>query len=670
MNDKNKIKIEINSLVNELNEHIYKYYALSQPVISDKQYDLKYRKLEKLAKDYPDLIPIDSPTNKVGSQILDSFDSVTHAVSMLSLDNAMNSDELIEFDAKVKRFLKKEDLEDQKVEYSLEYKFDGVAVSLRYEDGILVQAATRGDGYTGENITENIKTIRSIPLKLRNQKKGIIEVRGEVLFYKSEFEKLNSNLVKEDKQIFANPRNAASGSLRQLDPKITATRPLDFFAYNYGYVEDFEIKRNHSDSMNQILDLGFKISPFLKTTSKIKEVIKYYNQAEENRDQLEFEVDGVVIKVNSIELQNVLGFRQRSPRWAIAGKFAAAEEYTKLLDINIQVGRTGALTPVAILEPVQVGGVVVSRATLHNQDEIQKKGLMIGDTVVVKRQGDVIPAVTSYIASARDGSEKKFKFPNKCPECKGEIFKEDKDTILRCSNTKCPAKIRHRIKHFSSRKAADIDGLGLKTVELLIKNSVLTSIASLYHLKVSDIKDLPGMGELSANNLLQALEESKSISLDRFIYSLGIRFVGERTAKVIAEYSGNLKKFISLDEEELLNIQEVGTETAKSVSEFVSDKDEIAIINDLISSGFKIKTSKSAKDKSLEGLIFVITGSLSEFSRSEAKKIIESKSGKVSSSISSKTSYLLLGEKAGSKLKKAQDLGIKIINEAEFKDLI
>ena len=665
-------KKRIAELVADLNDHSYRYYVLSKPVISDAEYDKRFRELEALEEKYPELVRSDSPSQRVGAPISEGFESATHAVPMLSLGNAMNAEELKEFHERVLRYLSKEGQEQESIEYSLEDKFDGVAVSIRYEDGVLTQGVTRGDGYVGEVITSNLKTIHSIPLRLREQEiiPAILEVRGEVLFLKEDFEKLNERRVARSEDPFANPRNAASGSLRQLDSAVTARRPLTFFCYGFGEISGLEIPTTHAESLKLAASFGFQISPMLTTVNTVEALIAEFNKAEEQREDLPYEVDGVVVKVNSLALQEALGTRQRSPRWAIAAKFAAVEENTVLNDIIIQVGRTGALTPVAVLEPVQVGGVTVSRATLHNQDEIERKGLKIGDRVVVRRQGDVIPAVVSNFPDLREGSEKDFTFPTKCPECGGKVLRPEGDAVHRCVNPSCPAQLEQRLIHFASRGAADIEGLGGKMVALLLEHKLVKDIAGLYSLNFEELKNLPRMAELSSQNLIDAIEGSKNISLDRFIYALGIRHVGERTAKLVAEFAGSIEKFRALTEKELIDIHEIGTETSKAIVEYLENDDEKRVLDELLAEGFIFKTLEKVASDKLSGKTFVLTGTLSSMSRGEAKKKIEALGGKVSSSVSSKTSYVVVGESPGSKAKKAQDLGVAILSEVKFLELI
>ncbi|MBX7139019.1 MAG: NAD-dependent DNA ligase LigA [Oligoflexia bacterium] len=661
----------IDQLVDELNEHSYRYYVLSQPSISDAEYDRLFRELEKLEAANPQLIRSDSPTRRVGSAPLSAFAAVRHAVPMLSLSNAMGEEELADFDDQVRRFLEKEELPVAELEYAIEYKFDGVAISLVYLDGQLERAATRGDGQQGEDVTQNIKTIRAIPLRLRGASvKGVLEVRGEVIFLKRDFEKLNVERVKAGEEAFANPRNAASGTLRQLDPAITASRPLSFFAYGAGQVEGPKLPPTHAETIRFFAALGFKTSPLFEVVKTREALLSAYRLAEEARAGLEFEVDGTVVKVNSHAMQQRLGFRHRTPRWAVAAKFQAVEEHTKLLDILIQVGRTGALTPVAVLQPVQVGGVVVSRATLHNQDEIERKDLLIGDTVVVRRQGDVIPAVVASLPQLRTGAERKFQFPTHCPECGSKAVRGEDEAVLRCTNPRCPAKIEQRLIHFASRNAADIEGLGEKMVALLLEHGLVEDIASLYDLTFEQLSALPRMAELSSRNLLESLERSKNIPLNKLIFALGIRHVGQKTALLLAKACGSVERFLSLTEQQLLELHEIGEETSRSISNFLSAPDEVQNVRALLGHGFKIQAPEAAQSDALEGKSFVLTGTLESMTRKEAEDKILSFSGRVSSSVSKQTDYVVAGTDPGSKLEKAKTLGIKVLSEDQFKQLL
>ena len=672
---KHDIARRVDTLIEELQEHSHRYYVLSQPTVSDAEYDEKFRELQELEAAHPELVRADSPTQRVGAAPLAGFSTVSHKVPMLSLDNAMNEQELLDFDEQVRRFLSKDGHSVDAIEYTVEFKFDGVAVSLAYEKGLFVQGATRGDGTTGEDVTSNVRTIKAIPLKLRGAapKSGRIEIRGEVIFKKREFEALNAERQTRGEETFANPRNAASGSLRQLDPRETARRPLYFFSYGLGFLEEGAglSSSTLSQTMLEIEKLGFSISPGFRTVKGAEALVKAYREAEEARDSLPFEVDGLVVKVNDYALQERLGFRQRSPRWAIAAKFKPVEAVTTLNDIIIQVGRTGALTPVAVLAPVRVGGVVVSRATLHNQDEIERKGLLLGDRVVVRRQGDVIPAVVAAITASRTGKEKPFRFPTSCPECDSPVERVPDEAVTRCPNPNCPAKTHNRILHYASRDAMDIEGLGDKMVGLLLEHGVVTSLPDIYELTVEKLHDVPRMGELSSSNLVQAIEESKKRPLSRFIFALGIRHVGTKTAAVIARNCHTVEKFLTLTEDALVEIEEIGPETARSVAEFLGDEDEQKLVERLLQLGIAPEAQQGVvSDGAFQGKTFVLTGALATLSRKEAEELVSSNGGKVSSSVSKKTSYVVAGESPGSKLDAARKHGVAILSEDEFRTLL
>ena len=661
----------VRDLTTQLNDASYRYYVLSAPTISDAEYDRLFQELEEIERAHPELKLPDSPTVRVGASPLKEFAEIKHEIPMLSLSNAMDEAEIREFYGRVERLFKDNSLDSNEINFSVEDKFDGVAVSLRYEDGIFRKGATRGDGFVGEDITQNLRTIKSIPLKLRTDTPPkVLEVRGEVLFLKEAFAKLNDERVREGEEPFANPRNAASGSLRQLDQNITAGRPLTFFCYGIGVNEGLSLPDGHVDSIMLLEKFGFKSSPMLSRVSGEAGLVKSYAAAAERRLSLPYEVDGMVIKVDSRQAQEKLGFRERSPRWAIAAKFPPVEETTKLEDVIYQVGRTGAVTPVAVLKPVRVGGVVVSRATLHNEDEITRKGLKIGDTVVVRRQGDVIPAVVSAITSVRDGTEREIVFPRNCPICASNLERPQDEAVARCPSRGCAAKIEGRVLHYASRNGADIEGLGEKIVELLCSKGIIKSIADLYRLKVSDLIGLPGFAKLSSENLVAAIEKSRTVPLSRFLFGLGIRHVGERTARVIAENAGNIESFLDLSEAELLKMPEIGEETAKAIDSFLRDGEEVSIVRELLKYGVVPQNVAPRAEGKFTGKTFVLTGTLPNLSRAEAQEKIESLGGKVSSSVSKKTSYVVAGEDAGSKLTKAKELGIDIINESEFLQLI
>jgi DNA ligase (NAD+) len=670
----------MNELVAELNDHSYRYYVLSQPTISDAEYDEKFRELQDLEARYPDNIRSDSPTRRVGAKPLEGFSTVRHRLPMLSLDNAMNEEELMAFDEQVRRFLAKDGALRDEIEYTVEFKFDGVAVSLMYIDGVLKQAATRGDGTAGEDVTANARTIKAIPLKLRGKTelRGTLEVRGEVLFRKKEFEALNTERQARGEESFANPRNAASGSLRQLNPQETAKRPLWFFAYGIGVVESESPvlkgiqSRSLSDGMETVESLGFSISPGYNVVRGAGGLAQAYRDGEAARDALPFEVDGIVIKVNDPSLHERLGFRQRSPRWAIAAKFRPVEAVTTLEDITVQVGRTGALTPVAVLTPVRVGGVVVSRATLHNQDEIERKGLLIGDRVVVRRQGDVIPAVVAAITATRTGEERAFVFPKECPECGTKVERVPGEAVVRCPNPRCSAKVHNRILHYASRDAMDIEGLGDKMTGLLLEHGLVRDLPSIYQLTVEKLQELPRMGELSSRNLIDAIEESKHRPLDRFIFALGVRHVGSKTAMTLARQCREVEKFLALTEEVLLEMEEVGPETAASVATFLADEEEVAMVRRLLEMGLHPEAIKvpASVGGAFDGKTFVLTGTLSTMGRKDAETLIIERGGKVSSSVSKKTSYVVAGESPGSKLDAARKLNVPVLSEEEFVGLV
>ncbi|MCB0330469.1 MAG: NAD-dependent DNA ligase LigA, partial [Bdellovibrionales bacterium] len=604
-------KKRIDFIVAELNRHADLYYNKEAPEISDAEYDSLMRELEALEGDHPELVRPDSPTRRVGAAPLDTFESVPHREPMLSLDNAMNEEELVSFLERTARFLEKSERKGATASFTAEYKFDGVAVSLQYRDGIFVQGLTRGDGEVGENVTANLQTVRSIPLRLTGAP-AELEVRGEVLFKRDDFIRLNEERIAAGEPPFANPRNAASGSLRQLDSKITAKRPLSFFAYALLATADGVLPAAHSEQIAFAKDLGFLVSPLRPVCCSTEELVSAYRQALAGRGELPFEVDGLVVKVNETELQRVLGAKERSPRWAIAVKFPPVEENTVLKDIHIQVGRTGALTPVAELEPVQVGGVIVSRATLHNEDEIRRKGIRIGDTVVVRRQGDVIPAVVSFVPGKRTGEEREFVFPKECPVCGTPVIRPPGEAVVRCPNGRCPAKSVQRIIHFASRNALDIEGLGEKMVHRLVDNGLVSDIADLYQLKVESLKDLPQMGQKSAEKLVEALELSKQPLFSKFLFALGIRHVGERTAKVIAQAAPDISSLRQLTEKQLLDLPEIGPEISNSVLDFLASEEEQLLLERLLEAGFTFQKEIRAKsDSPISGKTFVLTGALS-----------------------------------------------------------
>lgn len=658
--------LEMRALVDDLNHHSWLYHSKAAPEISDAEYDRRYRELERLESEFPTLRLPDSPTRRVGAPPLSEFKSVTHTVPMLSLNNAMNEEEIAQFDERVAKVAGAE-----AYSYTVEHKFDGVAISLRYEDGLLVSAATRGDGEVGEDVTENVRTIKSVPLKLKlKNTPRLLEVRGEALFLKADFLKLNAAQAEQGDEPFANPRNAAAGTLRQLDSKITAARPLSFFAYGFGGFEGWVQPGTRIEAMEYLRSAGFLIADNLRIVRSRSELLEAYRAANQARAALPFEVDGMVIKVNEVALCDQLGFRERSPRWALAAKFPPMEEHTILEDIVIQVGRTGALTPVAVLRPVSVGGVTVSRATLHNSDDIARKGLLIGDTVVVRRQGDVIPAVVGAVTSLRKGSERPFVFPVKCPECGAGVVRDGGDgAAYRCPSKSCGAKVRERIRHYASKDAADIRGLGDKMVELLYSQGLVRGIADIYKLSAEQLAQLPRMAEVSSEKLVAAIQGSKSIGLPRFLFALGIRHVGERIARLIAEEVLTIEGFLNLDEIQLAGIREIGPEITSSVLGFLADSEERALVAELLAIGVTPLAAAKRAAGGLSGKNFVITGTLS-VKRSDIEAKILARGGNVVGSVSKNTSYLVCGADAGSKLEKAKQLGVQVLDEAAFNQLI
>jgi len=663
------ILVQINSLKSVLEEHNYKYYVLDEPSIPDVEYDRLIRSLTQLEQQNPELITADSPTQKVGGHALAGFTQVTHEVPMLSLDNAFDDAEFHAFNKRLQDRLK----EFQTFEFCCEPKLDGLAVSILYENGVLVQAATRGDGATGENITENVKTIRNIPLKLRGS--GYpkrFEVRGEVFMNSAGFEKMNEQAKLNDEKVFVNPRNAAAGSLRQLDSKVTAKRPLMFYAYSTGVVEDGELAQDHFEQLTQLTQWGIPMSPETKLVKGVDAALAYYQDIGERRTSLKYEIDGVVIKINNKALQQQLGFVARAPRWAIAFKFPAQEELTKLLDVEFQVGRTGAITPVARLEPVFVGGVTVSNATLHNQDEIERLGIKIGDTVIIRRAGDVIPKVAKIVLEKRPDDASEITFPETCPVCDSTVERLAGEAVARCSGgLVCEAQRKEAIKHFSSRKALDIDGLGDKIVEQLVDRELIHTPADLFILKQGHLETLERMGPKSAENLIASLQNAKKTTLARFLYSLGIREVGEATAQNLANHYLTLEKVSLANVESLQDVSDVGEIVAKHVNFFFREEHNKAVIEDLITAGVHwpdIET-KPESEQPLAGLTYVLTGTLIQMGRSEAKAKLQTLGAKVSGSVSAKTHAVVAGDKAGSKLTKAQDLGIEVLTEQDLVDL-
>jgi DNA ligase (NAD+) len=652
-----------------LHRHNYRYYVLDDPEISDAEYDRMMQELKLLEEDHPQLASPDSPTARVGASPLEKFESVAHTIPMLSLDNGFNDEDILEFDRRVRRNL---DTRDE-ILYTAEPKMDGVAVELIYENGKLVTASTRGDGLTGEVITTNVKTIQTVPLVMQTD--GLtalpsgLEIRGEVFIGREAFKKFNQERFDQELPPFANPRNAAAGSLRQLDSKITAARPLEIFFYGVGIVEDFEFE-SHGELLESLTKWGFRINPLIRSAVTIEAVLSYYRELNEKRHQLAYDIDGVVVKVDRIALQQRLGATSRSPRWALAYKFKAIQETTTLEAIEVQLGRTGVLTPVAHLKPVKVGGVTVSRATLHNEDEIQKKDVRIGDQVLVQRAGDVIPEIVKVIASKRDGSETRFKMPKQCPVCDSAVVRMAGEAATRCINSSCSAQVKERIKHFASKAAFDIDGLGTKLVDQLVDKKLLSSFADIFTLDENALSELERMGAKSAANLKNAIEHRKSIAFARFLFALGIRHVGEHVAVLLADHFHDLDALMDCPREELESVEGIGPIVAESITHFFEQERNLHIVNQLFDSGVKLETAARRKTGKLKDQVFVLTGALQNFTRSRAKELIEAAGGKVSGSVSSNTDYVVAGESPGSKLDKAREFGVKIIDAAQLKELL
>lgn len=669
MKNRQEVKARIDQLKRSINYHNYRYHVMDNPEISDAAYDRLMKELEGLEKINPDLITPDSPTQRVGKAPLKEFKTVRHTLPMLSLSNSFEQEEIREFDQRIKRFLKLTD----DVEYVTEAKLDGVAVELVYEKGKFAVGSTRGDGTTGEDVTLNLKTIRSIPLQLLDNQTAPIpdrlEVRGEVFLGKHEFKSLNRKREDSGEPLFANPRNAAAGSLRQLDSRITAERPLDIFCHGIGETSGI-IFETHWDVLRAFSQLGLKVNPVAYRCRNIEEVIHRCQEIETKRKELDYEIDGAVIKVNDRILQKRLGTISRSPRWAMAYKFEAHQEVTRIKDIVVQVGRTGALTPVAIMEPVKVGGVAVSRATLHNQDEIDKKDIRIGDSVIVQRAGDVIPEVVKVIESMRTGREKRFVIPNRCPVCGSDVIRTESEAVSRCLSLSCPAKLKESIKHFASKRAFHIEGLGDKLINQLVDEGLIKNVSDLFFLTVRDLTGLDRMAEKSAQNVIHAIEQSKDAGLERLVYALGIRHVGEHTASVLVRHFGSMDGLMESDEDSLLGIKEIGPEVANSVVRFFKQDDNIYVINRLKEVGVSFDPVKGEIQHSLEDMVFVFTGGLRKYTREEAKEMAERKGGKVGSSVSRKTNFLVVGESPGSKLKQARELGVTTISEKEFEKLL
>ena len=659
-----KIELRIKELRDTLNYHNYRYYVEDNPEISDYEYDALYRELEELEAARPELVTADSPTQRVGGQPLEGFEKVVHQIQMQSLADMFSAEELSAFDQRVR-----DALGTETVEYVVEKKFDGLSVSLEYENGRFVRGATRGDGLVGEDVTQNLKTVKSIPLCLKEEIPSLI-VRGEVFIPKNDFLKMNEEQEEMGQPLFANPRNAAAGSLRQLDPKITAKRKLDIYIFNIQQVEGREFN-THSSSLEYLRNVGFKVSPDFRICRGIDEVLKEISEIGEGRGDFSFEIDGAVVKVNSLAQREVLGSTTKTPKWAAAYKYPAEKKQTKIKEIWVNVGRTGVLTPNAVLEPVRLAGTTVGKATLHNMDYIREKQIMIGDTAWVQKAGDIIPEVLEVVFEKRTGEEKEFIMPEQCPVCGSEVVREEGEAAYRCTGIECPAQLSRSIEHFVSRDAMNIDGLGPAIIQALLDGGFISGIADLYYLhdRKSELEGMERMGRKSVENLLNSIEKSRQNNIDRLIYGFGIRHIGLRAAQLLSESFESIDALRQAAVEEIAGIYEFGEKTAQSVVTFFKQEQTTDTIEKLRTAGVNLTSSgkKKLKDTRFQGLTFVLTGTLPTFSRADAGGIIESYGGKTSGSVSKKTDYVLAGEEAGSKLDKALQLGVKVIDEAEFR---
>ena len=657
---------QIQLLRTQINRHNIRYYVYDDPIISDIEYDELMRELENLEAHHPDFITSDSPTQRVGEKPLAEFASITHSIPMQSLANAMNVDELTEFNTQTQKGLGLE----KDIEYVAEPKLDGLAVELVYKDGKFHHGSTRGDGTTGEDISQNLKTIRAIPLTLDGNFPTLLEVRGEVYIRHHDFEIMNAERIKNNEQPFANPRNCAAGSLRQLDPSITAARPLRIYCYASGVIEGMSIS-SQKEFLDYLPKWGFPINPNIEVGYGLDFLINYYTKAESFRENLEYDIDGVVFKVNSFAMQDELGVRSRSPRWAIAGKLKSQQVTTKILDIVPSVGRTGAITPVAKLEPISVGGVVVSNATLHNQDEIYRKDVRIGDTVLIQRAGDVIPEVIKVVLEKRPVITHAYILPDSCPVCSQQVFHPEDEVVVRCQNMKCTAQVKGRIEHFVSKNCMDIDGFGTKLVDQLVTIGLINNVSDIFQLTLDSLSTLDRMAEKSAQNIIDAIETAKATTLARFIHALGIRNVGEHASKVLEKsFSGNLEALMHTDMETLTAIHEIGDVMAESIINFFHEDNNQKVIQACVDAGISFSKVEQIKESIYTGKIFVFTGSLEKFSRSNAKEMVEKIGARASGSVSSKTDFLIAGPGAGSKLDKAKELDIPILSEVDFLEMM
>ena len=660
------IKKRIKELRSLIEKHNYHYYILDDPLISDNEWDNLFKELESIEREYPDLVEKNSPTQRVGATPINNFKTIKHRTPMLSLSNAMSNDELILFDERMKKLLNS----SNDIEYMAEPKLDGIGVELIYEGGVFTSGLTRGDGFEGEDITQNLRTIRSLPLKLLGQEHPkLLEIRGEVFIRKKDFKKLNKDQESNNSQLFANPRNAAAGSLRQLDPSITAKRPLSIYCYEPGISQGIEYK-THDDFLKNIANFGLPVNPLIEKIIGIKNIIRYHNNLEKIREKLEYEIDGTVFKINNYNERKKAGSRSRSPRWAIAGKFKAQQATSIIKDIIIQVGRTGALTPVARVKPVFVSGVTVSNVTLHNQDEIDRKDIRLGDKVLIERSGDVIPKIVKVIERENQNSLK-FKIDNICPSCGQKTRKQNDEAIIRCNNFYCPSQVLGRIQHYCSKLAMNIEGLGEKIVEQLIENKLVKNIDDLYLIKKNEISKLDGLGERSAKNIIDSINNSKETTFSKFVYALGIRNVGEHTSKLLEKkFKGDMERFKNATEIGLLEVDEIGEIVARSIVSFWKDEKNSIMVQNCLNRGVIINRPIDSLSNKFSDKVFVFTGALSMMSRKDAKALVEGSGGQTKNSITKKTTYLVAGENSGSKFDKAKELGISILSEKDFLDLI
>jgi len=659
--NRNDAEKRINELRKIINYHNYLYYVKDAPEISDSEYDKLFSELMSLEREFPEFVTPDSPTQRITVEPAKEFKTRTHSVPMISLENAFEEGDVFSFEDRIKRFLKI----DKEIEYVVEPKIDGIAIEVVYEKGVLTAGITRGDGVTGEDVTANVKTIKSIPLKLIGEKvPELLEVRGEVFLSKDAFRKINAMQEEQGKPPFANPRNAAAGSLRQLDAKVTASRPLDVFFYAAGRISDIELSCQW-EFLSFLRKLGLKTNPEIRLAKSLREVFEYHREMSDKRDTLPYEIDGIVIKVNDFQLQNELGSTARTPRWALAYKFKPRQAVTRVKDIVVTVGRTGTLTPGAVFEPVDISGVTVSRATLHNQDEVDRLDIRVGDYVVVERAGDVIPEVVKVLKEKREGNPPPFKIPDRCPVCGAKAVKYEGEVAVRCTGIDCPAQLKEKIKHFCKKDTMNIEGFGDKICEQLVDKGVVKGVEDVFHLKMEDLMKLERMGKKLAQNLLESIEKAKKTELHRFIYALGIRYVGEVTAKKLVQAFGSLEKIMNAKYEQLIQVEEVGDVIAKSIEAFFSEEKNINTIKKILQAGVEFKQEEKIKGN-FTGKKLLFTGTLNSMSRPEAKRLVEAQGGVVKSSVTRDLDYLVVGAEPGSKLEEAKKFNIKILDEKEF----